>query len=107
MSGIADLRARTSTSVVVAGITDAGTCAASGLTPPCSVTIQGSTLEQPPSQPNGSAFNGSLSAGTISLDTPLADGASINIRFLLGLQQTGSFKFYVNVEAITDAGEEL
>ncbi|HEY8205481.1 MAG TPA: hypothetical protein VIF81_12185 [Pyrinomonadaceae bacterium] len=101
-SGIADLRARTSSAVVVAGINDAGTCAATGApaTPPCTATVQGTTLEQPPSSPNGTAFNGSLSAGTVTLATPLANGASINLQFLLGIQQTGSFKFYVNIEAL-------
>ena len=61
-SGIADLRTRTSVAVVVGGITDAATCAATGspATPPCTITVQGTTLEQPPSQPNGSAFNSSL-----------------------------------------------
>lgn len=101
-SGIADLRARTSSLVVVAGINDAATCTATGApsTPPCTVNVQGSTLEQPPSSPNGTAFNGSLSAGTITLGTPLANGASINLQFLVGIQQTGSFKFFVNVEAL-------
>jgi hypothetical protein len=101
-SGIADTRPRTSTAVVVGGVTDAATCAATGTpaTPPCTITIQGSTLEQPPSQPNGSGFNGSMSAGTITLGTPLANGASLNLRFLLGLQQTGTFKFYVNIEVL-------
>ncbi|HXQ38766.1 MAG TPA: hypothetical protein VN843_32490, partial [Anaerolineales bacterium] len=61
---------------------------------------------EPPSQPNGSAFNGSLSAGVVSLDTPLANGGSINLRFLLGVQQTGSFKFYINVEALADVPVE-
>lgn len=97
-SGFADLRSRTSTSVVVSGVNDAGTCSPSPA--PCSITIQGTTLEQPPSQPNGGAFNSSYSAGTISLDTPLASGASINVRFLLGIQQTGSFRFFLNVEAL-------
>jgi hypothetical protein len=64
------------------------------------VTVQGTTLEQPPSQPNGSGFNGSLNAGTITLGTPLANGASIDLRFLLGIQQTGNFKFYLNIEAL-------
>jgi len=41
-----------------------------------------------------------MSAGTITLATPLANGASVDVRFLLGIQQTGSFKFYVNVEAL-------
>jgi hypothetical protein len=101
-SGIADTRPRTSSLVVVAGINDAATCLASNgvATTPCTINVQGTTLEQPPSQPNGSGFNGSMSAGTVTLGTPLANGASINLQFLLGLQQTGQFKIYVNVEAL-------
>ena len=101
-SGFADLRPRTSTLVVVSGINDPATCLASNgvATTPCTVNVQGKTLEQPPSQPNGGGFNSTLSAGTITLGTPLANGASVNIRFLLGIQQTGSFKFYINVEAL-------
>jgi hypothetical protein len=101
-SGTADLRGRTSSLVVVAGITDAGTCSATGApsTPPCTVSVQGTTLEQPPSQPNGSGFNGTLSAGTVTLGTPLANGASINLQFLMGIQQTGNFKIYLNIEAL-------
>jgi hypothetical protein len=98
--GLADLRLRTSGPVVVAGINDSVTCTAAGMATPCTVTVQGTTLEQPPSQVNGGAFNSSLSAGTITLGTPLANGASINLQFLLGIQQTGNFKFYVNVEAL-------
>ena len=93
-SGIADLRPRTSTAVVVT--VDRAPCG-SGTS---NVTVQGTTLEQPPSQPNGGGFNSSLSAGTVTLATPLANGASVDIRWLLGLQQTGSFKFFVNVEAL-------
>jgi hypothetical protein len=93
-SGIADLRPRTSTAVVVT--VDRAPCA-SGTS---NVTVQGTTLEQPPSQPNGSGFNGTLSAGTITLATPLANGASLDTRFLLGIQQTGAFKLYLNVEAL-------
>ena len=93
-SGIADLRPRTSTAVVVT--VDRAPCG-SGTS---NVTVQGTTLEQPPSQPNGSGFNGSLSSGTVTLATPLANGATLDIRFLLGIQQTGSFKFFVNVEAL-------
>jgi hypothetical protein len=101
-SGFADLRPRTSVAVVVAGINDAGTGAATGapVTPPCTATVQGSTLEQPPSQPNGGGFNSSMSAGTITLGTPLANGASINLQFLLGIQQTGNFRIYLNIEAL-------
>jgi len=93
-SGIADLRPRTSTAVVVT--VDRAPCG-SGTS---NVTVQGTTLEQPPSQPNGGGFNSSMSAGTVTLATPLANGASIDSRFLLGIQQTGSFKFFFNVEAL-------
>jgi len=99
-SGIADLRPLTSTSVVVT--VDRPPCG-SGTS---NVTVQGTTLEQwpvPPSgtsQPNGGGFNSSMSAGTVTLGTPIANGASIDVRFLLGIQQTGSFKFYVNIEAL-------
>jgi hypothetical protein len=93
-SGIADLRPRTSTAVVVT--VDRPPCG-SGTS---NVTVQGTTLEQPPSQPNGGGFNSSMSSGTVTLATPLANGASLDLRFLLGIQQTGSFKFYINVEAL-------
>lgn len=93
-SGIADLRPRTSTAVVVT--VDRAPCG-SGTS---NVTVQGTTLEQPPSQPNGGGFNSSMSAGTVTLATPLANGASLDVRFLLGIQQTGSFKFFFNVETL-------
>jgi hypothetical protein len=93
-SGIADLRPRTSTAVVVT--VDRPPCG-SGTS---NVTVQGTTLEQPPSQPNGSGFNGSMSSGTITLGTPLANGASLDVRYLLGIQQTGNFKLYLNVDAL-------
>lgn len=93
-SGIADLRPRTSTAVVVT--VDRAPCG-SGTS---NVTVQGTTLEQPPSQPNGGGFNSSMSSGTVTLATPLANGASLDVRWLLGIQQTGSFKFFVNVEAL-------
>jgi hypothetical protein len=98
-AGVADLRARTSLSVVVAGINDPLTCAP-GVTP-CTVTVQGTTLEVAGSgQPNGGGYNSSLTAGTVTLGTPLAPGASINLRFLMGVQQTGYFKFFINVETL-------
>ena len=93
-SGIADLRPETSTAVVVT--VDRPPCG-SGTS---NVTVQGTTLEAPPSQPNGGGFNSSLSAGVVTLATPIANGASLDVRFLLGIQQTGNFKFYVNIEAL-------
>jgi len=41
-----------------------------------------------------------LSSGTVTLATPLANGATLDLRFLLGIQQTGTFKFFINVEAL-------
>jgi hypothetical protein len=36
------------------------------------VTVQGTTLELPPSQPNGGGLNSSLSADTVTLAGPVA-----------------------------------
>src|SRR5688500_12348832 len=92
-SSIADLRPRPSTAVVVT--VDRPPCG-SGTS---NVTVQGTTLEQPPSQPNGGGFNSSMSSGTVTLATPLANGGTLDVRFLLRLQQTGSSKFYTHCAA--------
>jgi hypothetical protein len=99
---IADLRALSSMQIVVNNINDPATCAATGTptTAPCSVTVFGTTLEEPPTQILGGALNSTMSAGTITVPTPLAPGASINLQFLLGVQQTGAFKFFFNIEAL-------
>ena len=93
-SGIADLRPLTSPDV--AETVDRAPCG-SGTS---SVTVRGTTLETPPTQPNGGGFNSSLSSNTVTLATPLANGATIDVRFLLGIQQTGSFKIYFNTELL-------
>ena len=100
--GIADLRALTSTTITVSGIADAATCLASNgsATTPCTVTVLGTTLEEPPAQSLGGALNSTLSAGTITLATPLQPGQSINLQLRLGVVQTGSFKFFFNIEAL-------
>jgi hypothetical protein len=82
---------------VVNGITDAGTCAAAGSSAPCTITVEGTTLETPPAQSLGGGHNSTM---TVTLGTPLAPGASVNLQFLLGVQQTGSFKFFFNIEAL-------
>ncbi|HEX8284672.1 MAG TPA: lamin tail domain-containing protein [Pyrinomonadaceae bacterium] len=63
------------------------------------VTVRGVTLEQPPSQPAGGGYNSSLSADFITLETPLAPGASVNIQFKLGIMRNGTYRFYLNIEA--------
>ena len=100
--GIADIRTLSSSNVVISGITDAATClAANGVaTTPCSVNVIGTTLEQPPNQSLGGGLNSTVGVGTVTLATPLAPGASINLQVVLGVQQSGAFKFFVNVEAL-------
>ncbi|HEY0099104.1 MAG TPA: hypothetical protein VGB76_09140 [Pyrinomonadaceae bacterium] len=94
--GTADLRAISSTQVTA-------TCQSEGGTPHLctdnaspTTTIEGTTLETDASgQSNGGAFN-----STLSLATPLAAGASVNVQFLLGVEQNGAFRFFINIEAL-------
>ena len=87
--------------------------------------IGGTTVDQPPSQPNGGAFNSTMSVSSVTLaplgkgkrgeirttlqptadgsfvlNAPLPNGSSINLNFLFGIQQTGNFKLFINVEAL-------
>ena len=65
------------------------------------VPVQGTVLEQPPLQPNGGGWNTSWSpTGTINFESPLPAGAEINVQFLLGVQQSGTFSIFINVEAL-------
>jgi CSLREA domain-containing protein len=64
------------------------------------VQVLGTTLTGPPTLPLGGGVNVTLVVGeTIQLSQPLAPGASINLQFLLGVQKSGAFRFYINVEA--------
>jgi hypothetical protein len=88
-AGTADLRVRTSSVIIV--------------TDPCTslpMAIQGTSLEEPPTQANGGGFNSSLSAYAVTFATPIVPGGTFDFHFLLGIQQTGSFKFYVNIEVL-------
>lgn len=62
--------------------------------------LVGTTLEQPPGQPNGGGFNSTLSANTITAVTPVANGASVNVRIVLGDQQNGAFRFCATLEGL-------
>jgi hypothetical protein len=95
----ADLRAINSGNITVS-VNDTATCTAFSLPKPCTVTVFGTTLETPPNQPLGGGNNSSMTTGVINLGSPLAPGASINLQFLLGVQSTGSFKFFFNIEAL-------
>jgi glucose/arabinose dehydrogenase len=73
------------------------------------ITVKGTILEQPPAQTLGGGLNSTLVV-------PLTGGAlipnaSVNVQFVLGVQQEGTFRFLVNVEALTqpvaaDAGRQ-
>jgi endonuclease G len=90
-AGYADLRAISSGSVSVT------------VTGGANKSVLGTTLETPPAQAKGGGNNSTLAAGTIALNSALADGASIDLQFVLGVQNGGTFRFYVNVEAVTQA----
>jgi hypothetical protein len=96
-SGLADMRA-ISSNAVTATSTDAAHCAPNPA--PCVVSILGTTLEQPPIQSQGGASNSTLLAGDVTLSTPLANGQSINVQWLLGMLRIGTFRVFVNVEAL-------
>jgi hypothetical protein len=70
---VADLRGITSTQATVT-VNDAISCAPVGA--PCSILVQGTTLETPALQPNGGGYNSTWSAGAITAGTPLLNGAS-------------------------------
>jgi uncharacterized repeat protein (TIGR01451 family) len=84
----ADLRALTSPTIMV---TDSN-----GM----DLMVMGTTLEAPPSQTSGGGLNSTLSAGAVTLGTPIVSLASINVQFVFGVQLDGSFRFVANVEAL-------
>lgn len=71
------------------------------LTDTSNVTGQALTLQTPAAQANGGGLNSSLGEGIITTTAPLANGASTVVEFNLGVQTTGTFQFFVNVEALT------
>ncbi len=88
---------RTSAGSVVSS-NDAATCAPAA--PPCSVVVQGGTLEEPPLQPAGGGWHSTVSAGNVTLAQPLAPGQSINFEFLFGVEQLGFFRAFVIIETL-------
>jgi subtilisin-like proprotein convertase family protein len=90
-AGVADLRAITSSDIV----------------DPILGTVRGTTLEQPPSQPNGGGVNGTLSVGAIAPGTPLPPGGKTDVRFVLGVQQPGAARFCVAAETLPIASSQV
>lgn len=90
-SSVADIRAVTSSDSTESQPCGGGT-----------VTIRGTTLEEPPTQPNGGGFNSSLSipSTVISLGSPLAPGASVNVSFRVAVITGGAYRFWVAAETL-------
>jgi CSLREA domain-containing protein len=75
------------------------------------ITLQGTVLEEAPNQAAGGGINSTMSCcsstggtvvgeRTLSLAQPLAPGQTIALQWLLGVKQGGSFRFYLNIEAL-------
>jgi predicted extracellular nuclease len=91
-AGVADLRVLDSDNITVT------------LSNGTEVDVSGTYVETPPDQPNGGALNTSVGVGFINLDeNTVENGESVNVQFLLGVEKTGSFRFYINVEAFDES----
>jgi uncharacterized repeat protein (TIGR01451 family) len=97
-AGVSDLRAISSTPQVVTVNSS-------------NITLQGTVLDALPNQAEGGGINSTLSCcsttggtvigeRTVSLSQPLAPGQTIALQWLLGVKQIGSFRFYMNIEAL-------
>lgn len=66
-------------------------------------TVEGTTVETPPTQASGGGLNSSLGrslvAGTV-INTAIAPGQTVNVQFVLGVQVTGNYQFFVNLEVL-------
>jgi hypothetical protein len=99
-AGTADLRVITASPATIMGIMDGATCASTSSPPsgpPCQVTAVATTLETPPNQPSGGGYNSTV---TVSIPGGLPNGQSIDVNFALGVQQTGTFRFKLIIEAL-------
>lgn len=67
------------------------------------VTVEGTTVETPPAQASGGGLNSSIGrslvAGTI-INTVIAPGQTVNVQFVLGVQVTGNYQYFVNIEVL-------
>jgi len=83
----ADLRALSSSTITV---TDSNNQ---------SVTVLGTTVETPPTQSMGGGLNSSL---VVMLPAPLGTNNSVVAQLVTGVEAGGNFRFFINVEAVTD-----
>jgi len=101
--GTADLRVRSASDASAFNVHDTTTCVdrTSGTASDCTVSVKGTLLEEPPNQTSGGGYNSTLAVDLSGLPGgKLAAGQSVEVHFLLGIQQTGTFRFYIIVEAL-------
>jgi hypothetical protein len=65
------------------------------------VPVKGTQVEASPAHSNGGGVNSTVV--TITPATPLVANQTINVEFTLGVERNGEFRFFVNVEAVTQA----
>ena len=64
------------------------------------VSLAGLALEQPATQTAGGGLNSTVAVGTTTPAEPLSPGASVSVEFRLGVRQTGTYRFFITVEAL-------
>lgn len=98
---VADLRPRNAAGGVVA---------IAGPNPACPgnlCTVVATTLEQPPNQFNGGGINSSWSVDSITGGAPLANGASVNVALLSGIEQSGCYRLEIQTESLPGTGRTI
>jgi len=89
-AGVADMRVIDATGTVT---NSAGDTVVAGLSP--------MLVELPTIQPNGGGLNATLMLNLGGLPGgSLANGATIDVHMLLGVKQTGTFRFFIMMEAL-------
>ena len=63
--------------------------------------VLGTEVEEAPVQSLGGGWNSSMRVQEVEV-TPLQPGASINVQWVLGVQQSGYFRFFVNIEPVSN-----
>ncbi|HEX5708177.1 MAG TPA: lamin tail domain-containing protein, partial [Pyrinomonadaceae bacterium] len=76
--GTADLRALTSGDIIVSGL-----------------PVKGTSVEEPPTQALGGGWN---TTWNVDLASPLAPGGFIDVQYVVGVNQSGGFSIFINVE---------
>lgn len=102
-TGIADVRAITSSDVSVSNIHDTTTCVdrTSGTASNCTVTAKGFVLEMLPTNTIGGGYNAALDINVASLPGgKLSAGQSVEVQLQLGVMQTGLYRILIITEAL-------